>query len=228
LFRFVCYGQSPPLSLWTREEADLFIFLCSVPEMDPWAIWVRLCLRLTLSKANFTFVHRRPYLIPLFYFVHLWTTFLVNRKIPHGPTTPAEAALVPKDPKLRPSFADVAAQGSPAPDAAVHEEHPHVVPDSPSSGSISKRNKKKKNGNRQVQLAAGEEATDGDDSDSALVKFQKLPRNRPQPKATLSQLVRSILFGTPTPTSSFLNYAAIAVNTLSEHSQQPLSFAGLR
>jgi len=71
-----------------------------------------------------------------------------------------------------------------------------------------------------VQLAAGEnkeEATDGSDSDSALVKFQKLPRNRPQPKATLSQLVRSILFGTPTPTSSFLNYAAIAVNTLSTY-----------
>ncbi|GAA5997331.1 hypothetical protein JCM5350_002349 [Sporobolomyces pararoseus] len=156
-----------------------------------------------------------PYLIPLFYLSHLWTTLLENRKIPRGPATPAEAALVPQNPKDRPSFADVTTQGLPASDNAVVPEHPHVVPDSPSSGSISKRNKKKKNGaNRQAQLTSAGEGTDGSDSDSALVKFQKLPRNRPQPKATLSQLVRSIVFGTPTPTSSFLNYASIAVNTL--------------
>lgn len=156
-----------------------------------------------------------PYLIPLFYVAHLWTTFLVNRKIPTSPATPAEAALVPQNPKDRPSFADVTTQGVPAGDNAVHQEHPHVVPDSPSSGSISKRNKKKKNGaTRQAQLTAAGDGTDGSDSDSALVKFQKLPRHRPAPRATLSQLVRSLVFGTPTPTSSFLNYASIAVNTL--------------
>ncbi|GAA6012699.1 hypothetical protein JCM11491_002534 [Sporobolomyces phaffii] len=152
-----------------------------------------------------------PYLIPLFYFAHLWTTFLVNRKVPRGPRTPAEAALVPRNPSERPSFADVATQGAPTDDNAVHQEHPHIVPDSPSGASVSKRNKKKKNGNRQLQLAG--EAADGSDSDSALVKVQNLPRHR-QPRATVSQLVRSLVFGTPTPTSRFLNFASIGVNTL--------------
>ncbi|GAA5929516.1 alkaline phosphatase D family protein [Sporobolomyces koalae] len=159
-----------------------------------------------------------PYLIPLFYLTHLWTTVVVNRKIPRRPATPAEAALVPRNPKERPSFADVATQGTPARDSVVHEEHPHIEPtaDSSTTASMSKRNKKKKNLSKQVQLGGerSSDATDSSESDSALVKFKNLPRNRPQPKATLSQLVRSLVFGTPTPTSSFLNYTSIAINTL--------------
>lgn len=49
------------LSICSRDEADLFIMLYSVPEMDPWAIRVRYCLisrsqklTLPLSIADLT------------------------------------------------------------------------------------------------------------------------------------------------------------------------------
>ncbi|GAA6061748.1 hypothetical protein JCM10212_000481, partial [Sporobolomyces blumeae] len=160
-----------------------------------------------------------PYLIPVLYLVHLATTLVVNQSVPKPLSSPAEAALVPRDPKDRPSFADVAKQGKPEPDNAVHAEHPHVVPDSPSAGagSISKRNKKKKNANRSLHGVlnhADVDSTDGSDAESALAKFERLPRHRPARKASLTDLVRSIAFGTPTPKSAFLNLSTIAVNTV--------------
>ncbi|GAA5976523.1 hypothetical protein JCM10908_005530 [Rhodotorula pacifica] len=160
-----------------------------------------------------------PYLMPAAFAVYTYFTYLVTRKIPTRPSTPAEAALVPAHDA--PSFAEVAAGGKPdEQQSVVHEEHPHVKPDPDTltngpTGSLSKRQKKnrKRLQNDPLGLVQGGDATS--DSDAELVglnKRQKLPRNRPLPKATLPQIVNNLVFGTPTPTSRFLNLAAWGIN----------------
>ncbi|GJN87143.1 hypothetical protein Rhopal_000088-T1 [Rhodotorula paludigena] len=169
-----------------------------------------------------------PYLLPLFFALHTWSTLAVSRTVPRRPSTPAEAALIPKTGDA-PSFAEILKEGPPAPKNegnAVHEQHPHVKPDPdadaavvPASpaGSLSKRHKKnrKRIANDPLSLTTGAAAAaDSDDPDAHLTRRQKLPRNRPLPKATLSQIVNNLVFGTPTPTSRFLNYLSWGVNAL--------------
>lgn len=170
----------------------------------------------------------RPYLLPLFFALHTWSILAVSRTVPRRPSTRAEAALIPKSGDA-PSFAEILKEGPPAPKSegnAVHEQHPHVKPDPdadaaavPASpaGSLSKRQKKnrKRIANDPLSLTAGAAAAaDSDDPDAHLTRRQKLPRNRPLPKATLSQIVNNLVFGTPTPTSRFLNYISWGVNAL--------------
>ncbi|GAA5858269.1 hypothetical protein JCM1840_001122 [Sporobolomyces johnsonii] len=152
-----------------------------------------------------------PYLLPAFFVIHTISTIVTTRSIPSKPSTPAEAALVPADPEA-PSFADVVAGGAPAIEGnAVYDDHPHASPSPPPgtpNGSLSRRKKKKGGANRELQLS-GQSSVEASDSEpgtpTALSKLQKLPRNRPQPKATFGQLLTSLVFGTPTPTSRFLN-----------------------
>lgn len=160
-----------------------------------------------------------PYILPAAFAIYSCCTYAVTSAIPRRPSNPAEAALVPEDDA--PSFAEVAAGGKPDEDAsAVHEEHPHVKPDSDAptngaGGSLSKRQRKnrKRLQNDPLGLAQSGDATSDSDAESlALSRRQKLPRNRPQPKATLAQIVNNLVLGTPTPTSRFLNFSAWAVN----------------
>ncbi|GAA5902665.1 hypothetical protein JCM8208_007035 [Rhodotorula glutinis] len=162
-----------------------------------------------------------PYALPLFFALNAYATYFVTAAVPRRPSTPQDAALVPADEP--PSFADVLKEGPPTSDSAVFEQHPHVKPDpdaaavvpssSPSSpaGSLSKRQKKarKRLANDPLALTSH---SDSDPGSPALTRRQKLPRNRPLPKVTLSQLVNNLVFGTPTPTSRFLNWISFAVN----------------
>ncbi|GAA5962459.1 hypothetical protein JCM21900_006400 [Sporobolomyces salmonicolor] len=160
-----------------------------------------------------------PYLLPAFFLVHTVSTIVTTRSIPSQPSTPAEAALVPSKPSEAPSFADVVAGGAPAIEGnAVYEDHPHATPSPPPgtpNGSLSRRKKKKGGANRELQLS-GKSSVDTSDSEpgtpTALSKLQKLPRNRPQPKATFGQLITSLVFGTPTQTSRFLNFFSWTLN----------------
>ncbi|GAA6040725.1 hypothetical protein JCM8097_000896 [Rhodosporidiobolus ruineniae] len=174
-----------------------------------------------------------PYLLPLFFLLHTYTTLRVSSLVPRRPSTPAEAALVPSDPKQAPSFADVLKEGEPAHDgtSAVYERHPHVQPP-PQGGSApptpngSLKRKKKKGGAAGAKdplnlLGAHSGQASASDSEPGtptqaqqLTKRQRLPRNRPLPKATLGQLLTSLIFGTPTPTSRFLNYLALGLNAV--------------
>lgn len=156
--------------------------------------------------------------MPLFFALNAYATYFVSAAVPRRPSTPQDAALVPAD--EAPSFADVLKEGPPTSDSAVFEQHPHVKldPDAPASsspsspaGSLSKRQKKarKRLANDPLALTSH---SDSDPGSPALTRRQKLPRNRPLPKVTLSQLVNNLVFGTPTPTSRFLNWASFAVN----------------
>ncbi|GAA6049009.1 hypothetical protein JCM3770_005437 [Rhodotorula araucariae] len=161
-----------------------------------------------------------PYLIPLFFALHAYATYFVSAAVPRRPSTPQEAALVPED--EAPSFADVLKEGPPSPASAVYDQHPHVKPDpdaaaTPASaaGSLSKRQKRnrKKLANDPLALAHSD-SEPGSPTAQQLTRRQKLPRNRPLPKVTLSQLVNNLVFGTPTPTSRFLNWTSLGLNTL--------------
>ncbi|GAA5994064.1 hypothetical protein JCM11641_005961 [Rhodosporidiobolus odoratus] len=166
-----------------------------------------------------------PYLLPLFFFLHTASTYRVTSSIPRPPSTPAEAALVPSDPSARPSFADVLKEGEPAhgEDNAVYNKHPHVQPPGTPNGSVSsKKNKKKKGGAAKdpLQLLASSQTSASDSEPStpttatAMTNRERLPRNRPQPKASLGHIFTSLLFGTPTPTSRFLNYLSWGLNAI--------------
>ena len=158
--------------------------------------------------------------MPAAFAIYTYFTYLVTRKIPTRPSTPADAALIPDHDA--PSFAEVAAGGKPdAQESVVHEEHPHVKPDpdapvnGASSGSLSKRQKKnrKRLQHDPLGLTHGSDATSDSDAESlGLNKRQKLPRNRPLPKATVPQILNNLVLGTPTPTSRFLNYTAWGIN----------------
>ncbi|GAA5931760.1 hypothetical protein JCM10213_005849 [Rhodosporidiobolus nylandii] len=167
-----------------------------------------------------------PYLLPLFFLTHTLSTCAISSRIPRRPSTPAEAALVPSDPSDRPSFADVLKEGEPEQGSAVYAAHPHVSP-SPSgspapaspNGSLAKRKKKKSGvGARDPLLLTAQGQASASDSEpgtpTTLTKRQKLPRNRPIPKASVGQIFTSLLFGTPTPTSRFLNWISWGVNAV--------------
>ncbi|GAA5893024.1 hypothetical protein JCM6882_006918 [Rhodosporidiobolus microsporus] len=159
-----------------------------------------------------------PYLIPFFFLLHTLSTYAVSKRIPRRPSTAAEAALVPSSPADRPSFADVLKEGPEADENnAVHHQHPHVNPPATPNGSIKK--KKKKGGNRDplnlLQSSSGQASASDSEPGTptqSLTKRQRLPRNRPLPKATVPQIITSLLFGTPTPTSRFLNWTAWGLN----------------
>ncbi|GAA6000157.1 hypothetical protein JCM10207_007883 [Rhodosporidiobolus poonsookiae] len=158
-----------------------------------------------------------PYLLPLFFFLHTYSTFKVSSTIPRRPSTPAEAALVPANPSDRPSFAEIAAEGSPAKESAVYDKHPHASPSPPPSTPNGSLKKKKKKANRDpLNLTSSGQvsASDSEPSTPTLSKRERLARNRPLPKATVGQILTSLVFGTPTPTSRFLNYVTWGFNAL--------------
>ncbi|CEQ42243.1 SPOSA6832_04021 [Sporobolomyces salmonicolor] len=195
-----------------------YIFLRWIPGRFGYAVRFSFLRRLP-RELNFLRLQNRPYLLPAFFLVHTVSTIVTTRSIPSQPSTPAEAALVPSNPSEAPSFADVVAGGAPATEGnAVYEDHPHATPSPPPgtpNGSLSRRKKKKGGANRELQLS-GKSSVDTSDSEpgtpTTLSKLQKLPRNRPQPKATFGQLLTSLVFGTPTPTSRFLNFFSWTLN----------------
>lgn len=208
-----------------RQQCPLAHHGLLVCPLDPWPLRVRLAsgalpLVQQLTHADTRVPVRRPYLLPLFFALNAYATYFVTAAVPRRPSTPAEAALVPE--QEAPSFADVLKEGPPTTDSAVHEQHPHVKPDpdaapgsTPGSpaGSLSKRQKRnrKKLANDPLALAS---QSDSEPGSPALTRRQKLPRNRPLPKVTLSQLVNNLVFGTPTPTSRFLNWVSLGINAL--------------
>ncbi|BGO98057.1 hypothetical protein NBRC10513v2_002058 [Rhodotorula toruloides] len=168
-----------------------------------------------------------PYLIPAFFALYSWYAYFITRAIPRRPSTPAEAALVPKE--EAPSFAEVVAGGKPDEEGnVVHEQHPHVKPDSDApagagpaagsrGGSLSKRQKKNRKRALNDPLSLLPSASDsepGSPTSPHLNRRQKLPRNRPLPKTSLGQLVNNLVFGTPTTTSRFLNIVSWSTNAL--------------